>query len=259
MQISSIQNNHLNFKASFEEFGFASLDDKDLKRLAYNKAVGDVNDKKHRKIDNALYYSLPVVAGVSSLAHDISGLLLPTTKVRGVKLARAGVVAGIWGTAIGALSLLSAGEALLTKKVKSVRDFVNDHPVAAFVGHFAAAIGTVYATGKFGSKLLNKFSGNIIKNIMQVNNFDKVLNNNKILNMAENLITKLPSSIKDIGKTALKWAPAVVMATQIGHYFGHDLKKSKQAEKNYEELKIAQNIIRQDILDEIIDNSTAQA
>ena len=46
--------------------------DSDLKYLAYAKASHDVNDRKHRRISDLLYYSVPVAAGVAEAVKPAS-------------------------------------------------------------------------------------------------------------------------------------------------------------------------------------------
>lgn len=262
MQVGAVSlSNKVNFKASDEEYIFASLNDKALRHVAYNQACEQVNDKRHKKINNALYYSLPIVGGLSTLASKVAlkqegnlAVLAPATKIRGIKLMRAGAITGVWTAALASIALVAGAENLLYKKSQSVKDFVNEHPIISTVGTLVTAFGAIYGVNKVGGKLLGKLGNYIEKNISKVNKFDNALNNSKILNSAENLISKLPTSIKSLGATALKWSPVAVMATQIAHYFGHEKVKNNQAYQNYSQLKDAQEIIREDIANEVAEN-----
>lgn len=263
MQVGAVSlNNKINFKASEEEFHFATLKDRDLGQIAYDQACKQVNDKRHKRIDNALFYSLPVVAGLSTLAKKLPPLMqgetpalsifAPVAKVRGLKLLRAGAVTGLWAAALGALALVAGAENWVIKKSESVRNFVQEHPVISTVGSLVAAVGAVYGANRISGKVLYKLIPSVEKNLTKMTYLDKVLNNSKILNSAEKLIAKIPPSIKSIGATVLNWSPFVVMGTQIAHYFGHEHVKNKQAYKNYNELKEAQDNIRQNIIEEAV-------
>ena len=91
------------------------------------------------------------------------------------------------------------------------------------------------------------------RNLLKESKLDKALNNSKILNGAEKLANKMPPALKDIGKTVVDFLPWIAIGTQIAHSWGHQSVKLNQANKNYAELKNAQNIIRQDIVDEQIE------
>lgn len=94
MQVSSVSNsfNPPSFRASREEQAFSRLDDSDLRKMAYAKASNDVNDKKHRRIDKALYYSLPLAGGLVAVA----GGKFSGKYARINRLGVFGAVAGIW-------------------------------------------------------------------------------------------------------------------------------------------------------------------
>ncbi len=50
------------------------------------------------------------------------------------------------------------------------------------------------------------------------------------------------------------FAPLIIIGSQIAHSFGHQNAKVQQASNNYKELKAAQENIRQDVVEEEIDN-----
>ena len=70
MQVNSISSVNQSFKGSISKEVFAALSDDDLKVLAYKKASDDVNDKKHNRIDKALFLSSPVIGGLAAAAES---------------------------------------------------------------------------------------------------------------------------------------------------------------------------------------------
>ena len=78
------------------------------------------------------------------------------------------------------------------------------------------------------------------------------INDSKIINKACEFISKFPSPLRDIGRGTAELAPLLVIGTQIGHLFGHQKVKAQVASRNYDELKQAQQNIRENIADEKI-------
>lgn len=67
MQVNSVSlagnTKNASFKSMQREFEtLAALDDNQVRQIAYAKASHDVNDKKHKRISNALYFSIPIAA-----------------------------------------------------------------------------------------------------------------------------------------------------------------------------------------------------
>lgn len=261
MQVGSISYNNPSFKASREERFFASLDDNNLYNIAKNKASIDVNDKKHRRIDNALFYSLPLIGGLTTLVQDYSlkpvkkGFIsVNPLKVRSGKLARAGVATAVWGLALGAVSLVAKATNAIENKIKPIKDFAQEHPIISTLTSLGLALGAIYGVNKASGKLINKFvlkdMKSALKDFDKVTKFDNVLNNSKILNGTKKVLEKVPSSIKDIAKTAISWSPLAVILTQLTHGMNHGSVKATQTNKNFVQLKQAQNNIRQELVNE---------
>lgn len=247
------------FKASLEEQMFSKLNDGDIRRIAWAKASQDVNDKKHRKIDNTLFYSLPIAGGISAAVREISPEAIAKygkKNVRAIRLARFGVVTAAWTAGLAALGALWGAKDYLAKKV----DIIKNNPVMSSVVTFVAGFGVLAGVNKFGAKGLNKLLSSVDeKKIVPV--FNKVrnaLNNSKILNKIAEFGTKTPSPIKDIARNAAELAPLLVIGTQIGHLFGHQRARAQVAVNNYQDLKQAQSIIRDNISDDNIDSKINQ-
>lgn len=247
MQVNSI--NSVSFKGSPIEESFANLNDRDLKEIAYKKASKQTNDKKHRRIDNTMFYSLPLAAGAATLADKVAIQGIKADRIRSIKALRALGTTASWGATLAGFSAIWGAKNLVEKHSKVARDFSEKHPfistVGTFVGGIAAMVGINNGFAKLAEKQAAKaISYSSLKILAKAKN---ALNNSKILNKAAEILAKTPSSIKTAGKGALAFAPIILIATSLIHQINHDGVKAKQAAKNYDELKISQEIIRQDL------------
>lgn len=265
MQVNAISVNNPSFRASEEERKFAALGDDALRTIAWNRASVEAKDKRHNRIDKGIYYSLPLIGGISTLAQKMdympakNGFVkLPAAKLRSAKLGRAGMVTGAWAVALTAVSALWDGKEIAEKKIQSVKEYNKEHPVFTTLATLALSLGAIVAANRLSGKVIEKYLLKEVpetaKDLGKLTKLDKFLNNNKILNSAEKLLEKTPSALKDIGKTAVDYLPWIAIGTQITHSWGHQSAKLRQANKDYAELKEAQQIIREDIADEEIDN-----
>ncbi len=258
MQVNSVSlssnANNMAFKASLEEQVFANLKDRDLRNIALAKASKDVNDRKHRNIDNALFISLPLAGGLAATAQKISPEAVAKFgkhNMRAIKFARFGLVSASWGAGLAALGVLWNAKDYLAKKVNVIKN----NPVISSIATFSAGFGVLAAVDKAGAKGLAKVidsvdSKKVLPHLRKMRN---ALNESKVLNKASEFMSKFPSPIKDIARGTAELAPLLVIGTQIAHIFGHQSVKAKVANKNYDELKQAQQNIREDIADEKID------
>lgn len=257
MQVNSVlassNASNMAFKATPEERLFASLRDRDVRNIAFEKASKDVNDRKHRRIDNALFLALPLAGGLSASVGKLSPEAIKhygAKNIRAVRLARFGLVSASWAAGLAALGALWGTKDYLAGKV----DFIKNNPIISFVATFAAGFGVLSAVNRLSwkgfSKALNMVEGE--KVLPYLRKARNALNNSKIINKASEYISKFPSPIKDIGRNTAELAPLLVIGTQIAHMFSHQRAKYQVANKNYEELKQAQEMIRNDIADEKI-------
>ena len=243
------------FKATSEEQVFASLKDRDIKKLAWAKASSDVNDRKHRAIDNALFYTLPLAGGLSAAVRDFSPEAISKLgkhNIRSMRLARFGLVGASWAAGLAALGALWNAKDYLSQKI----DVIKNNPVISSVATFAAGFGVLSAVDKYGFKGLMKVINSVDdKKVMPyLKKVRNALNESKVLNKASEYISKFPSPIRDIGKGAAELAPLLIIGTQIAHMFGHQRAKANVASRNYDDLRQAQEMIREDIADEKIDS-----
>ena len=123
------------------------------------------------------------------------------------------------------------------------------------VATFAAGFGVLAVVDKYGHKGLMKVISSVDdKKVMPyIKKIRTALNDSKVLNKASEYISKFPSPIRDMARGAAELAPLLVIGTQIAHMFGHQRVKTNVATKNYNDLKQAQEMIRENIADEKID------
>jgi hypothetical protein len=261
MQVNAISASNPSFRATDEDRIFAKLDDSTLRNIAWNKASVDVNDKRHNKLDKAMFLSLPVIGGLSTLAYGIKPDI-PVQKIRAAKFGRAGKIAGAWTLALGAVTALGGIKNIVENNVKAIKKFDNEHPMLTTIASLAVAFAAIGVTNKLNDKIFNKIiiknGKNILEDASKMTKLDNILNTNKFINKSAQYLEKVPPALKDIGRIVLGYLPWIAFGTQIAHIWGHNSVKVNQAEKNYNELKTAQEIIREELIDEKINQELAR-
>lgn len=219
---------------------FAGLADEDLKQLAYNKASIDVEDKKHKKINNILYYSIPLVSGVAAAVKS------PATRVG--RIANFGLGFASWAIPFAIVDAAIGAKHAAQKTIPTVKEFTEKHPVLTTIGTLAATIAAYVGLTRGGVKVLGKHGESISKAAAPyVEKLGNKLNNSKILDKLSDFTKKLPSSAKDVTKIALDWAPWMLLFANISHSFNHEKVKAQEYVNNYETLKEQQQIVRQNL------------
>lgn len=257
MQVNSIKSVSVQSKSSFGDRNvsreiledFANADDRTLRQAALQKAAIDVNDKKHKRISNALYFSFAPAIGLAAMIEKPANAVSKLAKISTSRALRLkNFAAHTFGAALALLGvdLTLKGAAKLEKSSDNVRNFTNEHPIISFLATAAAGIGAIslLATGalklqnvvkskpaKFGTKKL----------AVKLNN---KLNNSKVLNKASELLTKVPSAIKGFTKGVISWSPLLLVLTSMNHSFNHARVKTAVAAQNYTQLKVAQDQVR---------------
>ena len=212
------------------------------------KASYDVNDRKHHRIDNLLFLSLPLAGGLSAVAKGFTPEAVTQFgkhNMRAAKLGHFGLVTASWAAGLTALGLLWGTKDYLAQKI----DLVKNNPAISSVLTFVAGFAVLAGVNKAGYKVLPKVvklteHKKVLPHLIKMRD---ALNNSKTINKASEFVAKFPSPIKDMARATATFAPLLVIGTQIGHLFGHQNVKAKVANKNYVELKNAQELIRQDI------------
>ncbi len=255
MQVGSVSSSnyaHSNtFKGSPEEEIFARLKDRDIRQIAWKKASIDVNDKKHRNIDRAIICSLPLAGGIAAAAAELPAGIGKSARI--TRLGRFGVATAMYTAGLLAVKAVWDSKDFLAKKSQTVKNFVTENPVISTLAALAVGFAAIVGVNRGGNKLITKaaqmldkkgLSGKVIEQSRQLS---KALNESKILNKASEFLKKVPAPIKEVGKVAAEFAPWIVIGTQFSHSYGHQQVKANVASKNYDELKEAQAIIRQDL------------
>lgn len=257
MQVNSISSQNVETRQSFGQRNrerealerFAELDDRSIRHLAYQKASVDVNDKKHRRISSALYYNIPLAAGLAAAVRT------PAVKnmTRSLRLRNFGATALSWAATFAAIDLIFAGKRKLDKASPAVKDFSANHPIVSTLATIGASIGAIYLGGKGISKLAEKAlskSANAISNkftIKQLRSMAKLnqtLNNSKFLNSVSEQLAKVPSSLKNFAKGVVDYGPILLICSSIAHSFNHENVKARQVVNNYNDIKEAQANVR---------------
>lgn len=251
MQINAVSTQSVSPKSSFghrmptrEELEqFAAADDKTLKGFAVQAASEAVNDKKHRRISNAIWYALPIAGGLAAVVRN-PGVIgrIPKLKVFTKN-------AALWAGTFAVIDATFGAKRVLDKNSNFSREFSKEHPVLSTVATVAASIGLLILAGKGASKLVDKYGANVTK-FLKDHKVDKFIKENKLITSAMKQVRKLPSAIKNFAKGVIDWSPMLLIFTSIAHTFNHEKAKGMEAAKNYTILKSEQAQVRQLLADE---------
>ncbi len=239
MQISSISPNFTGRRDNID--ALISLDDRSIQQLAYLKTNKKANEKKHRRITNTLIAAAPVAAGLSAAVFSKGKTKIFSKEVSGLaaKLANGLKVGGLWAAALGAVGLVGVVNNELVNSSDKVRKFEKDHPILSIIGLLAAGFGAISLTGKLAGKLASVEAPKFLQKGTE--QFARFLNTNKsiasVKQGTKNLISKVPSALKEAGETALDWAPQVLLLGGLFHSLGHRTAVNREFGKNYSELK----------------------
>lgn len=281
MQVNSISSS-MSFRSKSLEEQFAKLGDNDLQRLAYEKAKLDTNDKKHKRIDNMLYFSLPFAAGISELAKnsyinkkelfanlkeagysvaqrknllkqlaESGNKLISPDKIRAFKSMNALGTVVSWTTMIAAFAAAWKAKFLAEKHSEKISNFSAKNPFLSWGGAFALGVGASMGIDKGIDVATKAFKGKVTySTLRKAVKLKNALNGNKFLNAVSNTLSKVPPSAKQIGKGAVSLLPLALILTTVIHSFNHDNVKTQQANKNYNDFKVAQEEIKRVLEDD---------
>lgn len=264
MQVNSVSLNNVEsfgsrkYKKDHQENEYSKViddlqnaSDEDLKKLAIKEASIAVNDKKHKRINNALYWGLPVVGGLAAVVRNPAKAGTFTSARLG-NLAKFATTTASW---IGTFLLIDGIFAVKNKVSKNsdtVRKFDQIHPIISLGLTIGASIGAVALALTGGSKLANKAIKAVKPETAEkltkiVTKLDKGLENSKVLNTISKGIDKVPSSLKGLAKGIIDWAPMMMIIGQLSHSFNHAAVKNNVANQNYAELKVARDEARAEV------------
>ena len=226
---------------------FAELDDASVRKLAIQTASEKVNDKKHKKISNAIIYSIPVAAGLAAaIGRGGSRHRMLRSFV--------GNTAG-W---LGGFALIDAALAAKRKvegKVPAAQKFNKEHPFLSLIGSLGVAalalFGGAKVFGKLNNKIMAKYGDKLVAKAQPImKKVSQALNGSKVIDTASKLIGKVPAAIKSFAKGVINNGPLLLVGTSLAHTFTHEKAKNKEAVNSYIEIKNAQNGIKQALAEE---------
>ena len=132
---------------------------------------------------------------------------------------------------------------IIEKHSPALKEFSQNHPFLSSVVGWGVAIAGTLAAYKGGAKLIGK---------LPKGTFDKVsvavaekLNASKVLNKVSEKIAKVPSGIKTFGKSMISFAPWIMIFAGMSHNVDHESVKARDFQKNYQDLKLAQAVVRE--------------
>lgn len=217
---------------------FANLSEDQLRAIAYQKTKQDVNDKKHRRIDIMLYYSMP-------LSSALSYAVAPSNISRISRLGIGAKLAALFTIPFAAVHAAFGVKKSIDKHNETSAVFSANHPILSAVAPLAGGLLAAAAIRAGGAKLLDKYGEQIAtKAKPAVEALAKHLDSSKVLNFASEQLVKAPSALKEFSKSAIGWLPCMILGAQLGHIMNHESVETREYNKNYETLKNVQNAVR---------------
>lgn len=248
MQVSSISPNFQGRRDNVD--ALIAMDDNSVRKLAYLKTSAKIDHDKNRKVTNCLFYNAPLVAGLATaVLSKGENTKIFSKEVTGVasRMAKGLKVAAFWTAGLLAVDLLGALKNKVAQKSPEVRNFDREHPLLSMGTMLAAGLGTLALVCKGAGALSKVKAPKFMQNgTEKVANF---LNESKLMvkakNGYKNLLAKTPSALKEIGATALDWAPTALLFGGLFHSVASANAEKREFVKNYTELKDKQMKISQ--------------
>ena len=245
--ISAVQSVQKSDANSLIERSFVLMPDKAVREMAREKTNEQYNDSGFRKNVNAVFYSLPVIGGVSAAAM---------TKGSAARKAMNGAKSGaLWAGAVGILGLYDVASRAILKNSPKMREKVDKHPVASTIADLSLAFLSI----DLGTWAINKGLADVkpSKKVVEVINNSKFVKEfvPKVKAGLENITEKAPKLVqpmlpaaKKAGEFVVKNAPLLAIGGILLAGIGNSIKKDKLYNNNYDRLKdmqldVAQNII----------------
>ena len=248
MQVQAISSHNQGFTGKRDRIDEAIVqDDKVVRDYSYYQAMKKVQDKKHKKIANALWYSIPVAAGLSAailtkgkssmFGKEVSGLAAKVTN--GIKSALP------WAVTLGVADLVVGTHKYVTQNSPTAKDVERKHPFMSFLG--LLGVGLVALTcvprgiGKLYNKIGPKTMGKLAKGVENTGNLlNKIKMPEFMSNIGAKISKKAPSALKNVTKTAIDAAPEALLIASLFHSINHSYNRSNEFHKNYSGIKEAQ-------------------
>lgn len=243
MQVSSI-NQGVPTKQDFRN-ALIGMDDDSIRQIAYLKTTQRVNQRKNNRVTNALFYSAPIATGLGIALLSKNG----ATKLFGNELSGAAgrmakglKAAAYWTAGLVAINLLGKARNKVAEKSPELKKFDQQHPLLSIGTMLAIGFGVLTLVSKGAGKLTTLKAPEFLKKGTE--KLAKNINNSKFIISAKDKLIKLagktPSALKEIGETALNWAPTALLFGGLFHSISSANAVGKEFNKNYTNLKEAQ-------------------
>lgn len=248
MQVNAISSYNKGFTGKRDNIdGAIAQDDRYVREYAYLKAMHDVKDKKHKKLSNALWYSIPAVAGLSAAILTKGKVSLFGKEIGGLASKLTAGIAGAlpWAITLGVADAVVGANNLALKKSENFREAERKHPILSFLGILAAGVAALTVLPKGLSKLAGKIGPKTYERLGKgVQNLANVINKVKTPGVISKPLAKLsektPAIIKNGAKTGISLAPTALLLTSFFHSINHNVDKRREFEKNYSAMKDTQ-------------------
>lgn len=241
MQVSSIGQSFQGRRDNVD--ALIGMDDNTIRQLAYMKTSAKIDHDKNRKVTNVLFYNAPLAAGLGTALLSKNGnTKLFSKELTGTagRMAKGLKVAAYWTAGLLALDALGAfTNKILEKRSEARKEYDRNHPLLTIGATIAAGFGVLALVAK-GAGALSKVKAPkfMQKGTERAANF---LNESKLMvkakNGYKNLLAKTPSALKEIGATALDWAPTALLFGGLFHSVASANAENREFAKNYTELK----------------------
>lgn len=243
MQVSSI-NQGVPTKQDFRN-ALIGMDDDSIRQIAYLKTTQRVNQRKNNRVTNALFYSAPIATGLGiALLSKNGATKLFGNELSGVagRMAKGLKAAAYWTAGLVAINLLGKARNKVAEKSPELKKFDQQHPLLSIGTMLAIGFGVLTLVSKGAGKLTTLKAPEFLKKGTE--KLAKNINNSKFVISAKDKLIKLagktPSALKEIGETALNWAPTALLFGGLFHSISSANAVGKEFNKNYTNLKEAQ-------------------
>lgn len=249
MQVSSI-NQMAPSKQDFRN-ALINLDDNSIRQLAYLKTEQNVNQRRNNRVTNALFYSAPLAAGLSTaLLSEKSATKLFGNELSSVagRMAKGAKTAAYWTAGLAAIDLFGKVRNKVAEKSPKLKKFDQNHPLLSIGLMLGAGFGILALIRKGAGKLaamktpefLQKGTAKVVESI----------NNSKFVASTKASLLKLADkthpALKEIGAIAIDWAPTALLFGGLFHSISSANTVAKEFSKNYNDLKEKQLELAQD-------------
>lgn len=240
MQISAISAPNFNGRRDNVD-ALIGLDDNSVRQIAYLQTESKFDNKKSKRITNAMYWAAPLAAGLGTAVFTKGKTKIFSKEVSGVaaRVANGLKMTALWGAGLASLGALGFGRKKLAEQSPEVRKFDNEHPFISTIGTLAAGLGALFLVDKGAAKLASvnapKFMQKATGKVAEFLNDAKIMVSAK--NGLKSVAQKTPPALKELGGTLLSWAPSLLIIGGFFHSIGSVNAQNRDFVKNYTSLK----------------------